>query len=625
MENPINPPARLRELGDYGYSYTNPASLYRVTEPTWRRPRAGSQQRRGPATIIQPGRALRKKIYSIDDTDPSPVEPVRHTRGAVDRPSARYTTHGHTAASNRSAEAGSSKTDLPKQMITGDYVRETSSPFSSGGSSEIVDNVPLQHRRSSPSVDRRHDYSSYHRYRSVTSLDDSELENELASLPASRETRWEQVYVDGDTKLVQRDSSQTSASSPYHASPPQPLNGGSQSGRELMSKRGNRKVVPGLPRPLTFKRMNSGRREKLLEVPDELEPQRATPEPVQENSVHSFRVPDDRYRYFVSVYINGTLVKAFPDNCSELNLVSEAFVANVKLEDPPKTPIRLPNGTFIKASGSVTTHCKFTEDGETFKVKFVVLPRCLHPVILCDSFLRRTETELVVGSRIQYEPLESAAPIQVCLNGTPRQQVIGSINGEEVIASPDIGSDVNVITEVYAQALGLVVAPDPDNSELFLVDGSFIPTCGILRDIEWRFGKPSTTARRVEKAKGSEVSSVAIADWKFGKDTSRGDAFICDFYVVKKLTVSIILSSTLLYGTNAFTACPQHFKQSDALRRSATLQVNHSDVAVLHRRSKLHAGAKDACEAMGKRVMGNRTVIGMLPPPASSITANLET
>jgi hypothetical protein len=36
------------------------------------------------------------------------------------------------------------------------------------------------------------------------SLDDSELENELASLPASRETRWEQVYIDGDTKLVQR-------------------------------------------------------------------------------------------------------------------------------------------------------------------------------------------------------------------------------------------------------------------------------------------------------------------------------------------------------------------------------------------------------------------------------------
>jgi serine/threonine protein kinase len=54
------------------------------------------------------------------------------------------------------------------------------------------------------SRNRRSDCSPYPGHRSVMSFDDSELENELASLPASRETRWEQVYVDGDTKLVQR-------------------------------------------------------------------------------------------------------------------------------------------------------------------------------------------------------------------------------------------------------------------------------------------------------------------------------------------------------------------------------------------------------------------------------------
>jgi serine/threonine protein kinase len=58
--------------------------------------------------------------------------------------------------------------------------------------------------RRSNSRNRRSGFSPYPGPRSVMSLDDSELENELASLPASRETRWEQVYVDGDTKLVQR-------------------------------------------------------------------------------------------------------------------------------------------------------------------------------------------------------------------------------------------------------------------------------------------------------------------------------------------------------------------------------------------------------------------------------------
>ncbi|KZM20608.1 ATP binding [Ascochyta rabiei] len=56
----------------------------------------------------------------------------------------------------------------------------------------------------------RSDYSPYPGHRSIMSLDDSELDNDLASLPASRETRWEQVYVDGDTKLVQRGGGEAS-------------------------------------------------------------------------------------------------------------------------------------------------------------------------------------------------------------------------------------------------------------------------------------------------------------------------------------------------------------------------------------------------------------------------------
>jgi len=44
----------------------------------------------------------------------------------------------------------------------------------------------------------------------------------------------------------------------------------------LLNRRSSRRVVPGLPRPLTFKRMNSEKRDKLLEVPDEPEQRRAT-------------------------------------------------------------------------------------------------------------------------------------------------------------------------------------------------------------------------------------------------------------------------------------------------------------------------------------------------------------
>ncbi|KAH8706105.1 hypothetical protein GQ44DRAFT_629708 [Phaeosphaeriaceae sp. PMI808] len=81
----------------------------------------------------------------------------------------------------------------------------------SSGSFILAHNNNLHTRRRSTSGERDSQYRRsdsspypYPGHRSVMSLDDSELENELASLPASRETRWEQIYVDGDTKLVQR-------------------------------------------------------------------------------------------------------------------------------------------------------------------------------------------------------------------------------------------------------------------------------------------------------------------------------------------------------------------------------------------------------------------------------------
>lgn len=79
-----------------------------------------------------------------------------------------------------------------------------------GSSGSYVLPSSAEARGRSPNVmrgdsrNRRSECSPYTGPRSIMSLDDSELENELASLPASRETRWEQVYVDGDTKLVQR-------------------------------------------------------------------------------------------------------------------------------------------------------------------------------------------------------------------------------------------------------------------------------------------------------------------------------------------------------------------------------------------------------------------------------------
>lgn len=51
--NSSRAPPRLTDVGDDGYSYTDPASMYRDTEPAWRRPRAGSLERSSrPSSLL---------------------------------------------------------------------------------------------------------------------------------------------------------------------------------------------------------------------------------------------------------------------------------------------------------------------------------------------------------------------------------------------------------------------------------------------------------------------------------------------------------------------------------------------------------------------------------------------
>ena len=94
-------------------------------------------------------------------------------------------------------------------------VTKPSTEYVPSAGSYILPNIEGERGRSpdhvrSRSRNRQSDYSPYPGHRSIMSLDDSELDNDLASLPASREPRWEQVYVDGDTKLVQRGGGEAS-------------------------------------------------------------------------------------------------------------------------------------------------------------------------------------------------------------------------------------------------------------------------------------------------------------------------------------------------------------------------------------------------------------------------------
>lgn len=162
--------------------------------------------------------------------------------------------------------------------------------------------------------------------------------------------------------------------------------------------------------------------------------------------------------------------------------------------------------------------------------------------------------------------------------------MIGSINGYPISANPDTSSDVKVIRESYAIELELNIVPDNEDTPLELIDGSCVATRGIVHDVAWKYG----TALRKRKQQEDEADLAPVQDitgeWVFGRNANPDDTFVCTFYVVESLTFPVILSSNLLYSTNAFTACDRHIVPCSG--SYVPWQSNYSEVAVVKRARK---------------------------------------
>lgn len=296
--------------------------------------------------------------------------------------------------------------------------------------------------------------------------------------------------------------------------------------------------------------------------------------------------PQRRYEHWIPAYINGIKVVAFPDNCSALNIISEDFAIRNKLTiDRTKfTTIRLPNGDTKMSSGSLESKFRFDGEKTLFDLVFTVLPNCVCNIVLSSDFLHVTKTFTTYKSRIERTLGLSKLCLRVCLQGSPKQQVIGTINGHSVLASLDTGLDVNVISKDYAESIQLDIDTNHNAMEtLVFIDGSTTITCGIVYDVEWKFGPAPNTAVPAPLARGTPKGKAKnILDWEYGSDARQNSAFVCNFYVLENLSCPIILNADLLYGTNAFTACAKHFHETNEV--SPERDFESADVCVMKKK-----------------------------------------
>jgi Aspartyl protease len=250
-----------------------------------------------------------------------------------------------------------------------------------------------------------------------------------------------------------------------------------------------------------------------------------------------------RIEWFVPGSLGGFHVSAIPDTGSDLDIVSFDFVSRhgIKIDSSCAQNIRLPNG-ITRSIGSISL--PFSFDGENSLVHrvFIVLPNCLHDVILSNAFLKTTETLTKFSRRLKTQVVPLLHGPRLRLLGTPKQRIWGSINGHTVGAIPDTGSDVMLMSKRYAKKLRLDIRrAESDKTCLEFADGTLANTYGMVYGVEWRFGGKTSAPR------------------------------FCDFHVMDDLPYKVILSNNFLFKSKAFSQYKDFFfeQQNDGdLNRS---------------------------------------------------------
>ncbi|KAF2436285.1 hypothetical protein EJ08DRAFT_578881 [Tothia fuscella] len=261
--------------------------------------------------------------------------------------------------------------------------------------------------------------------------------------------------------------------------------------------------------------------------------------PVTKTPIGKGHFTKKRAEYVVPGFVDSIYVPACADNGAGLNIMSEAFAKTHKftINTTSRTSIRLPQGTFVKSMGVTTCIYQFAGETECHSISFAVLPNCVKDIILGRPFLSLTKTLTDFAHRIKKEFVNISSKLtRLLLMGSSDQRVRGTINGEQVLALPDTGSDIMILSKRYARSLGLTIQTEPEHRQwVELADGSQICTYGTVLD----------------------------ANWSYGYCTSKNLSYECDFHVLEDLECDVILSNEFLYDTHAFTSHEEHFIDFD--------------------------------------------------------------
>ncbi|KAF4621893.1 hypothetical protein G7Y89_g14452 [Cudoniella acicularis] len=283
-------------------------------------------------------------------------------------------------------------------------------------------------------------------------------------------------------------------------------------------------------------------------------------------------------RKILRVTLKGVEHIACPDSGSDKNIISKEFAKehNFRIRCGKKDIKRfeLGSGAYIESIGRARLPCSLAKgSGSCRKQWFHVLADSIVPLIMGRHFLEQTQVLTKNRHLLERCPPELRFIPSLKFIGSPRKRSgMGvSINGRVLVATPDTGSDLNLISLACAERERFYIDKGQEGLvRLQNADGSVTKTMGrvYVASLSLDLRMSQNVSERQQPDYDAEESAVTtdIPDLPLDCDEPADDAGEV-FYVVKGLACDVILGNDFLERSNAFNIGTKMFTGIPASER----------------------------------------------------------
>jgi hypothetical protein len=210
-----------------------------------------------------------------------------------------------------------------------------------------------------------------------------------------------------------------------------------------------------------------------------------TPKPFQ---LRASNLKKTRLGLPITLNTSGTAatVLACADTGADSNIISEELARALGYTQYETLPVPkkfvLANGKTVDAIGQITSSCAFgieTDISVSMSCVFYVFLKAVTPIIMGMQFLEETETMTKHRERLVRVPRPALQALSVCSINRPRKLLSCNLDQNHITATPDTGSEIDLISPLVASELGMLVHPGEEVLEL--ADGSKVVTSGYVR------------------------------------------------------------------------------------------------------------------------------------------------